>query len=343
MAGCKCGTAPRAESSVIIRVMPKAIRVSATGGPEVLQFVDLPAPVPGRGEVLLRIEAIGVNFIDVYHRTGLYKVDLPFTPGAEAAGVVADVGEGVTRFARGQRVAWGGGMHGAYAEFAVVPESRLVAVPEGVDSRLAAAVTLQGMTAHYLATSTCPLQQGDTILVHAAAGGVGGLLIQIAKARGARVFGTVSIEEKAVIAREAGADEVILYTKTNFEEEVLRLTGGEGVRAVYDSVGRTTFLASLNCVALRGTLALYGQSSGPVPPFEPSLLAKKAIYLTRPALHHYTHDREELDARARDVFAWIAAGKLRVRIDRELPLHEAPAAHRALEGRETVGKVLLLP
>jgi NADPH2:quinone reductase len=319
-----------------------AIVVKKTGSPEVLEFVDVDKPKPKNGEALVRLESIGVNFVDVYHRTGLYKLPLPITPGSEGAGVVEEIGEGVTEFRKGDRVAWAMSV-GSYAAYAVVPASRLVPIPDGIDFKTASAAMLQGMTAHYLATSTYPLKSGDTALVHAAAGGVGGLLVQVAKMRGARVFGTVSTAEKAKIAREAGADEIINYKESDFEAETLRLTGGKGVNVVYDSVGKTTFDQSLNCVSLRGVLALYGQSSGPVPPFDPARLAKNGVFLTRPSLNHYTAERSELLWRARDVFKWIAEGKLRLRIDREIPLRDAGEAHRLLESRQTKGKLLLKP
>jgi len=323
----------------------KAIRVQAYGGPEALRFEeDVPDPVPGEGQALVRIEAIGVNFIDVYHRTGLYKVpSLPFTPGQEAAGTIEAVGPGVSSLSLGDRVAYTGVL-GAYAEKAVVPVDRLVKLPEGLSARDGAAAMLQGMTAHYLATSTYPLKTGDTCLVHAAAGGVGLLLCQIAKMRGARVFGTTSTEEKAQLARKAGADEIIFYTKQDFAAEARRLTGGQGVQVVYDGVGRETFDKSLDALARRGMLALFGQASGPVPPFDPTILnTKGSLFLTRPSLGHYIATREELAARAADVLGWILDGKLKLRIDLELPLRDAAEAHRALEGRKTTGKVLLLP
>ena len=316
------------------------IQVKETGGPEALQYVEIEKPSPKSGEVLVRLEAIGVNFIDVYHRTGLYKMPLPMIPGSEGAGVVEETD--VREFKKGDRVAYAMAP-GSYAEYAIVPASKLVPIPANVDFKTAAAAMLQGMTAHYLATSTYPLKSGDTALVHAAAGGAGGLLVQIAKIRGARVFGTVSTEEKARIAREAGADEVINYKESDFEAETLRLTGGKGVNVVYDSVGKTTFDKSLNCVRQRGLLALFGQSSGPVPAFDPSRLAKNGIYLTRPSLAHYTADRDELLWRAREVLGWIAEGKLRIRIDRILPLREASRAHQLLESRQTSGKLLLTP
>lgn len=322
----------------------KAIRVHTPGGPEVLQFEDIPDPIPAEGQALVRIEAVGVNFIDVYHRTGLYKVpSLPFTLGQEAAGTVEAVGPGVTGIAAGDRVAYTAVM-GSYAEKAAVPADRLVKLPEGLTARDGAAAMLQGMTAHYLACSTYPLKPGDVCLVHAGAGGVGLLLIQIAKLRGARVLSTTSTEDKARLAREAGADEVILYTERDFAAEVRRLTDGRGVQVVYDGVGRATFDKSLDSLAPRGMMVLFGQASGPVPPLDPAVLnAKGSIYLTRPSLFHYIAEREELVSRAGDVLGWIKEGRLKLRIGLELPLGEAAEAHRALEGRTTTGKVLLLP
>ncbi|MFB3819443.1 MAG: quinone oxidoreductase [Candidatus Methylomirabilales bacterium] len=320
----------------------RAIRVHAVGGPEVLRLEDIPVPRPGPGQALVQLEAIGLNFIDCYHRSGLYKLPLPFVPGQEAAGRVSALGPGVSGLRVGDRVAYAG-TPGAYAEAALVPAERLVPVPEKMEARTAAAVMLQGMTAHYLASSTYRLQPGHTALVHAAAGGVGLLLVQIAKLRGARVLGTVSTPEKARLAREAGADEVIRYTEQDFEAEVMRLTGGKGVNVVYDSVARTTFDKSLNCVGARGVLVLFGQSSGPVPPFEPARLAKNAIYLTRPSLGHYTATRDELLQRSSELLDWVVSGRLTVRIHQALPLARAADAHRMLEGRETTGKVLLLP
>ncbi|HYM60438.1 MAG TPA: quinone oxidoreductase [Thermoanaerobaculia bacterium] len=320
----------------------RAIRVSATGGPEVLEYVDIPTPEPAAGEALVKIEAIGLNFIDVYHRTGLYKLATPFTPGLEAAGTVEKVGAGVENLRVGDRVAYAM-VPGAYADYAVAPAWKLVPIPDGVDTRTAAAAMLQGMTAHYLAVSTYALKEGDSALVHAAAGGAGGLLVQIAKKRGAKVFATVSTEEKAAIARKAGADVVILYTTSDFEAEVLRLTGGKGVNVVYDSVGKTTFDKSLNCVGLRGTLALFGQSSGTVAPVDPSRLAKNGVFLTRPSLAHYSTTRDELLWRAGEVLGWIRSGALKIRIGGEFPLQRAGEAHQLLEARKTTGKVLLIP
>jgi len=321
----------------------KAIRIHAHGGPEVLQLDEIPVPVPGPGQALVRIEAAGLNFIDIYHRTGLYKVQLPYVPGQEGAGVVTAVGPDVAGVATGDRVVYTG-VPGAYAELAAVPVDRLVPLPAGVTFRQAAAVLLQGITAQYLVTSTYRLAAGEACLVHAAAGGLGLLLCQIAKRLGARVIGTVSTEAKAELARAAGADEVILYTQQDFEAEVKRLTGDAGLQVVYDSVGKTTFDKSLNCLARRGMLVLCGQSSGPVPPLDPQVLNQKgSLYLTRPTLAHYTATREELLARAGEVLGWVADGSLAVRIGREYPLAEAAEAQRALAGRETTGKVLLLP
>jgi NADPH2:quinone reductase len=321
----------------------KAIRVDEYGGPEKLVYREVDKPEAKSGEALVRIEASGVNFIDVYHRTGLYPLPLPFIPGSEAAGTVEAVGDDVNEIQVGDRVAYAMSL-GAYAEYAVVPTARLVKIPDGVDAQRAAAAMLQGMTAHYLVTSTYALKRGDTALVHAAAGGVGLLLIQMAKRIGARVFGTVSTEEKARLAREAGADEVIIYTEQDFQEEVKRLTEGKGVEVVYDSVGKTTFMKSLGSLAPRGLLALFGQSSGIVHPFDAALLAQKgSLFLTRPSLAHYTATREELLWRAGEVFEWIGAGQLKLRIGKRFPLAEASEAHSQLEGRATTGKVLLIP
>lgn len=321
----------------------KSIRVQRYGGPETLVMEDVPLPKPGKGEALVRIEAIGVNFIDIYQRMGLYRSRLPFTPGNEAAGTVTEPGRGVGDVLSGDRVAYAGVL-GSYGEYAVVPAWRLVKLPASIDAPTAAAAMLQGMTAHYLTHSTWPLNEGDTCLVHAAAGGVGLLLTQMARKRGARVIGTVSTREKADLARSFGADEVILYTEQDFELETRRLTGGNGVQVVYDSVGQTTFEKSLGCLAPRGCLALYGQSSGPVPPFDPQILnTKGGLYLTRPSLAHYTATREELLLRAGDVLGWAGTGELKVRIGAQFPLAEAAEAHRRLSGRTTTGKVLLIP
>ena len=321
----------------------KAIRVHEMGGPEVLRLEELSTPTPGRGEVLVKIEAIGVNYTDIYYRMGWTKAALPFTAGVEAAGTVQTLGAEVSGFTPGDRVAYTGPL-GAYAEYAVVPAWRLVRLPGGTDFRTAAAAMLQGMTAHYLCHSTYSPEPGETALVHAAAGGVGLLLVQMAKMLGAQVIGTVSAEEKARLAREAGADEVIVYTKADFEAEVKRLTGGKGVQVVYDSVGKTTFDKSLNCLAPRGYLVLFGQASGPVAPVDPQVLNQKgSLFLTRPTLGNYTASPEELNERAGDVLGWVAAGRLRLRIDRSFPLAEAAEAHRALAGRGTSGKLLLTP
>lgn len=321
----------------------KAIRVQAPGGPEVLRLEEIPTPRPGPGDVVVKVEAAGVNFIDIYQRTGAYKMGLPFTPGQEAAGTVTALGAGVTTPRVGERVAYSSVM-GAYAEYATVPADRVVPLPAAVSTRQAAAAMLQGMTAHYLTTSTYPLKAGDTCVVHAAAGGTGLLLCQIAKLRGARVLGTVSTREKAALARDVGADEVILYTEQDFEVEVKRLTNGAGVQVVYDSVGKTTFEKGLNCLARRGMMALFGQSSGPVRAFDPQLLNQKgSLFLTRPTLAHYIADREELLRRAGDVLGWIERGRLNVRIGHEFPLAHAAAAHELLESRMSTGKVLLIP
>jgi len=321
----------------------KAVQVAAPGGPDVLQCVDVPQPTPGPGQALVKIDAAGVNFIDTYQRSGHYRVATPFILGQEAGGTVAAVGAGVSGLKVGHRVAYSSVL-GAYAEYAAVPADRLVVLPNGVSTKQAAAAMLQGMTAHYLATTTYPLKTGDACLVHAAAGGVGLLLCQVAKLRGARVIGTVSTEEKAELAREAGADEVILYMQQDFEVEVKRLTEGAGLQVVYDSVGQTTFTKGLNCLAPRGMMVLYGQSSGPVGPFDPQVLNQKgSLFLTRPTVAHYIASREELVTRAEEVLDWVREEKLRVRIAAELPLAQAGEAHRLLEGRRTSGKVLLIP
>jgi NADPH2:quinone reductase len=320
----------------------KAIRVHELGGPEVLRYEEVPVPEPQAGQALVKVEAIGLNYIDCNFRIGAYTAALPFVPGMEAAGTVTATGPAVTHVRVGDRVVYAPHM-GAYAEYAVVPAERLVPIPEGMDARTAAAALLQGMTAHYLATGTYPLKKGDTALIHAAAGGVGLLLIQIAKMRGARVFGTVSTLEKAQLARAAGADDVILYTQHDFSAEVMRLTNGKGLNVVYESVGKTTFDQSLKCLAVRGVLALFGQSSGPVPPVDPLRLWKNSVYLTRPALADYVGERTELLERAGDVLDWVLTGKIQLRISRVLPLSEAAEAHRLLQARETTGKVLLVP
>jgi NADPH:quinone reductase len=321
----------------------KAIRVDRPGGPEAMRLVDVPDPKPREGEVLVRIDAVGVNFIDVYHRSGAYLLAFPLTPGQEGAGKVVELGAGVSEFAPGDRVGFASAS-ACYAQHVAIPAARVVPIPGGVTTKQAAAVMLQGMTAHYLATSTYPLKPGDTCLVHAAAGGVGALLTQIAKMRGARVFGTVSTDEKARIAREAGADQTIHYTEEDVAAEVRRLTGGACVQVVYDGVGRTTFEGSLDSLAVRGTMVLFGQASGAVAPIDPQVLNQKgSLYLTRPTIGHYTRTREELVARASEVLGWVDAGKLSVRVFRELPLGDAAEAHRLLESRRTTGKLLLIP
>jgi len=321
----------------------KAIRVHAPGGPEALRYEDVAQPSPAAGQVLVKVEAAGVNYIDVYQRNGLYKVATPFTLGQEAAGVVSAVGAGVTDPKVGDRVVYAS-ILGAYAEYAVVPADRVVVLPEGVTTRQAAAVMVQGMTAHYLACTTYPLKTGDTCLVHAAAGGVGLLLCQVASRRGARVIGTVSTREKAALARDAGARDVILYTEQDFEAEAKRLTGGLGLQVVYDSVGKTTFEKGLNCLTRRGMMVLYGQSSGPIGSFDPQVLSQKgSLFLTRPTIAHYIATRAELVTRAGEVLSWLKSGTLKLRIEHEFSLAEAAEAHRALEARKTTGKLLLIP
>ena len=321
----------------------KAVRIQKQGGPEALSLEEIPVPEPKAGEARVKIEASGINYIDIYQRAGLYPLPTPFTLGTEAAGIVDAVGPDVTEVKKGDRVAYAM-IPGSYAEYAVVAAARLVPVPPNIDGRSAAALMLQGMTAHYLTHDTYTIKKDDTALIHAAAGGVGLLLIQIAKQLGATVIGTVSTEAKAKLAKEAGADHVILYTESDFLAEVKKFTKGCGVNVVYDSVGQTTFDKSLDCLRPRGYLVLFGQSSGPVPPLEPGKLAAKgSLFLTRPSLAHYTLDRGELLQRANDIFNWTAAGKLKVRIDKTFPLAEAAEAHRLLEGRKTTGKLLLLP
>ena len=321
----------------------KAIQVTRTGGPEVMQVSDLATPQPGPGEALIQIAAAGVNFIDVYQREGRYKVALPFILGQEGAGTVKSVGAEVTAVKPGDRVAWTS-ILGSYAEYAVVAADRLVAIPQGVSDQQAAAAMLQGMTAHYLIYDTFPLKRGQAALIHAAAGGVGQLLVQMAHNLGARVIATVSTEEKARLAREAGADDVILYTQADFEAETKRLTGGRGVDVVYDGVGKTTFDKGLNVLRPRGYMVLFGGASGPVPPFDLIALSQKgSLFVTRPTLHNYIATREELQTRSSAVLGMIAAGKLRLRIEHTYKLADAQQAHRDLEGRKTTGKLLLLP
>src|SRR6202166_4678070 len=321
----------------------KAIQVKQPGGPEAMELVDLPVPQPKPNEAVVKLSASGVNFIDVYFREGRYKAVPPFVLGQEGTGVVNGVGSDVTTVRNGDRVAWTGVM-GSYAEYAAVPADRLVPIPDGVTDQQAAAAMLQGMTAHYLSHDTYPLKRGETALVHAAAGGVGLLLVQMAHHIGARVIGTVSTDEKAKLAREAGADEIILYTQSDFEAETKRLTGGKGVDVVYDSGGKTTFEKGLNVLRPRGMMVLFGGSSGAVPPFDTMVLAQKgSLYVTRPTLMNYIATREELVARSSAVFSMISAGKLKVRIEYTYPLAEAQRAHRDLEGRKTTGKLLLIP
>ncbi|HEX4028775.1 MAG TPA: quinone oxidoreductase [Terracidiphilus sp.] len=321
----------------------KAIQIRETGGPEVLELVDLPIPQPGPGQVLMRIEAVGMNFIEIYFRKGVYKAALPLTPGSEAAGTVEELGPGVSGFAAGDAVA-STSVLGSYAEYALVPAAQLVKTPEGLAPEKAAAAMLQGMTAHYLSHSTYPLKAGDTALVHAGAGGVGLLLTQIATRLGAQVITTVSTPAKAELSREAGAAEVILYSEQDFEVEVKRLTGGKGVDVVYDSVGRTTFEKSLNCLRPRGLVALFGGSSGPVPPLDLiQLSGKGSLFVTRPTLWHYIATRAELEWRAGDVLKWAASGELKLRTEYLYPLAQAAQAQTDLEGRKTTGKILLEP
>lgn len=319
----------------------RAIRVHEYGGPDVLRLEEIDAPEPGPGEVRIMLEAAGVNYIDTYQRSGQYKMSPPFIPGSEGGGRVDAIGDGVEGFSEGDPVAYAMQL-GAYAEYAIVPAWKVIPVPVGVNLLTATAAMLQGMTAHYLAVDTYPIQPGDTVLVHAAAGGVGLLLVQIAKLRGARVIGTVSTEEKEALARGAGADEIIRYTEQDFEAEVKRLTDNRGVDAVYDSVGRDTFYKSMNCLRPRGYLVLFGQSSGAVEPLDPQVLNQKgSLFLTRPSLGYYNANREETLRRAADLFSWIDDGRLSVRIDATFPLEEAAEAHRYMEGRQSKGKVLL--
>jgi NADPH:quinone reductase len=320
----------------------KAIQIKQPGGPEEMNLVDLPIPDPKENEALVKISAAGVNFIDVYNREGRYKVSLPFVLGQEAAGVVEKLGPGVANVKPGDRVAYTGVM-GSYAEYNAVPADRLVKIPDGVDDRHAAGVMLQGMTAHYLSHDTFRLKPGDTALIHAAAGGVGLLLDQMAHNLGAKVIGTVSTEEKARLAQQAGADDIILYSKVDFEIETKRISGGKGVDVVYDSVGKSTFEKSLNVLRPRGMMVLFGGSSGAVPPFDPLALTQKgSLFLTRPSLNHYIVTSQELQARASAVFEMIKQGKLKLRIEHTYPLPQAQQAHRDLEGRKTTGKILLL-
>ena len=320
-----------------------AIQVSETGGPEVLTPVERPIPQPKPNEAVVQIKAAGVNFIDVYFREGRYSTLLPYVNGQEGAGIVTAVGSDVTEVKTGDRVTYTGTL-GSYAEYAAVPTNRLILIPDGLDFEQAAAAMLQGMTAHYLSHSTYKLQKGETALVHAAAGGVGLLLVQMAKKIGARVIATAGTAEKAQLARDAGADECIIYTESDFEEETRRLTNGKGVDVVYDGVGKATFEKDLNVLRSRGYLVLFGGSSGAVPPFDLIKLSQKgSLYITRPTLGHYTATREELEWRAGDVFGWVRNGDLKLRIHKKYPLKDAAQAHRDLEGRKTTGKLLLIP
>lgn len=322
----------------------RAIQVQKTGGPEVLTLVDLPVPKPKPNEALVKIAASGVNFIDVYFREGRYPSQLPFVDGQEASGTITELGHEVENLRVGDRVAYSN-VIGTYAEYAAVPANRLVKVPDKLNDQQAAAAMLQGMTAHYLVNTTYPLKKGETALIHAAAGGVGQLLVQLAKHIGALVIGTAGSEEKAKLARAAGADEVILYTKQDFEAETKRLTDGKGVHVVYDGVGKSTFEKGLNVLRPRGHMVLFGGSSGPVPPVDPvkDLMAKGSLTLTRPSLAHYVSTREDLEKRAGDILGMIADGKLKLAIDHVHKLEDAAEAHRDLEGRKTTGKILLIP
>lgn len=321
----------------------KAVRVNKHGGSEVLSVEEMPVPEPKAGQLLIRMEAIGINFLDTYQRSGLYPIPTPFTPGNEGAGVVEKVGEGVSGFAEGDRIAYTS-ILGSYSEYTVIPANRAVKMPAGLDSQMGAAIMLQGITAQYLSTDTYPLKAGDWCLIHAGAGGVGLLLIQMAKMKGANVITTVSTDEKEALAKGAGADHVIQYTKADFEEECTRILSGKKLDVVYDSVASTTFEKGLNLLRLRGLMVLYGQSSGPVPPFElGKLSAKGSLYVTRPTLASYIATDEELHSRAGEVLGLVSSGKLDVRIGATFPLVEAKAAHDALEGRQTTGKVLLIP
>ena len=321
----------------------KAIQIHQVGGPEVLKYEDCPSPTPGPGQVLIDVQAIGINFIDVNIRNGaIPSPSLPITPGREAAGVVSALGEGVTDVKMGDLVTYCG-VPGAYAQQAAVPSNVLIKIPEGLDARKGAAALLQGMTAHYLVHTTYPLKRGDSALVHAGAGGVGLLLIQMAKRAGAYVFATVSTGEKAALAREAGADKTIIYTREDFEDEVKKVNDGRGVQVVYDSVGRTTFDKSLKCLAPRGYMVLYGQASGPVPPVPVASLMNGSLFLTRPGLQDYTADRESLLWRAGEVLGWVASGELNLHIGGSFPLANAAEAHRQMEERQSTGKLLLIP
>ena len=320
----------------------KAVQITEFGGPEVMKYKDLPDPTPGSGQALVEIQAVGVNFTDIYGRSGVNPPPLPWVVGVEGAGVVKGIGPGVSEVKEGDLVAYCS-IPGSYAEKAVVPASRLVKLPQGLDARAGAAAMLQGMTAHYLCHSTYRVQPGDRVLVHAGAGGVGLLLIQMVKRLGGYVFSTVSTEAKAELARGAGADQVILYTQQDFAEEIKKATGGSGIQVVYDAVGHTTFDKSISCLGRRGYMVLYGAASGPVPPVDPRVLGNGSLYLTRPGLGDYTVTPQELAQRAGDVLGWVKSGELKLRVEHVFPLSEAPEAHRLLGSRATTGKVLLIP
>ena len=321
----------------------KAVRVKEYGGPEVMSYEEVDMPEIGATDVRVKVEAAGINYIDTYQRSGLYQIPLPATLGLEAAGTVEAVGSGVTRFSTGDRVAYTS-VAGAYADYASVPADKLVAIPDGVSFNQGAAAMLQGCTAHYLCKSTYPLKKGDSCLIHAAAGGVGLLLIQVAKMLGAYVIGTVSTEDKAQLAKAAGADEVILYSRCDFKDEVMRITDNQGVNVVYDSVGKSTFDKSVDCLQRLGYMVLFGNASGPVTEFNPATLGPKgSLFLTRPTLFDYLADRESLDWRSGDVFNWIEEGKLKLRLEHFFALADVQEAHRALEGRKTTGKLILTP
>jgi len=321
----------------------KAIRVNKFGGPEVLSYEDIQVPEPKENEARVKLQAIGINYIDIYHRTGSYPNDLPFTPGMEGAGAIDEINDKNSELKVGDRVAYAMNI-GSYAKYVIVPSWKLVKIPDKIDTKTACAAMLQGMTAHYLTHSTFKLNNNLTLLLHAASGGVGLLLTQIAKKLGARVIGTVSTEEKAKLAKEAGADEIILYTKIDFEEEVKKLTNNNWVEVVYDSVGKTTFLKSLNCLKPKGMLVSFGQSSGTIPEFNPGILSQKgSLFLTRPTLANYASNNNEILQRTNDIFSWIESGELKIRIHKTFPLSEAKEAHKELESRKTMGKLLLIP
>jgi len=324
--------------------MPHAIRIHAHGGPEVLRWEDLPLGEPGPNEVRIKQEAVGLNFIDIYHRTGLYKVELPTALGLEGAGIIDAVGTDVTDFKIGDRIAYASGPIGSYAEIRLMPADKIVALPAHCSTKIAAAILLQGMTAHYLIHDTFRVRPGHFILLHAAAGGVGQILTQWAKSKDAIVIGSVGSDDKAKVAKQHGADYTIVYTKENFTDRVKEITGGKGVDVVYDSVGKSTFMGSLDCLKLRGTMVSFGQASGPIPPFDISILAQKgSLYLTRPSLLHYTATKEELRARAKDLFSALESGIINPSIGQTFPLKNAALAHQALEARQTTGSVVLLP